>query len=310
LHSRRFIAGQWVETLRKWWSDRTAITQLGAIEPEKREAAIQALVNRGASTIPVLVRALYASPVVACGAAEALDKLGADVGIQTVLVRCYDEEWLSEHPFRSVNLGALRRLGHDGIGSAFEAGLVGAPAERDLHRCFDRLTLSLSALRLLHEYGCASPLEWWERGLVFGHRSLTRIQSHPFAALAYGLTDRIRAAALRGLLTQYPQEAFGACERGLKTDDVGVMRTAIAGMSRLLDVRALPLLQPIAFSAHHPLALESRKAIENIAGTEAESLTLMRSSHADANVTVHFDLVRPADCGEAETADLLRSAVG
>ena len=184
-------------------------------------------------------------------------------------------------------------------------GLQRTQGQRHLQGCFDRLTLSLSALRVMLEFGAVSPLDWWQRSLWLGHDALPSLKSNPFAGLAYGLTDLIRLAALRGLIGQYPDDAFQICAQALQADDISVNRTAVAGLHRIQDRRALPLLQPIAFSERHPLTQEARRAIETIAGSQAEPLTLLRGSHADANVTVHDSLLRALDPGSVEQLSTL-----
>ncbi len=266
------------------------------------------VIEQGSASLPVLYRGLHGPPLVACSCAVVLSRLGSESGVQTALIRCYDEEWLSSQPGRPMIVEALRQIDQASIGSALDAGLSGAPRERELQACFDRLTLALSALRVLVIYGEPSPLAWWTRALSYGPSLLPRIRDNAFGGLASSLTDHIRAAALRGLLDQYSAGAFEAFTEGILSDDISVMRTSIMGMRRLRDLRALPLLQPIAFAQSHPLALETRKAIESIAGANAESLVLMRSSHADANVAQVEGLVRPAPPpGSYETGVLLRS---
>jgi len=302
-------AGPTSAFLRAWWLNRAIVRDLGGDSPQRRDEAIETFVAQGEHAAPALCRALRGSPTAACAAALGLSRLGRETGVQTVLLRCYDEEWLSTPQARRSMLDALRMLPHESIGLAVEVGLTSACAERHLQPCFDRLTLSLSALRLLLVYGISSPLLWWERGLFFGRSLLQKLRNNPFAGLAHGLTDHIRAAALKGILAQYPDESFAVLARSLQSGDISVMRTAVSGLCKIQDSHALPLLEPIAFASNHPLALDARRAIERIAGSEAESLILVRGSRADANVTIPDDLVRPAGNFPGEDTDaLMRSA--
>jgi len=282
------------ESLVEWWRTQRALKDLGAESIEIRIAAVSGLLSQGQSAAPLLCRALRGSPRAASVAAGALSRLGMEIGTQTLLRRCYDEEWLAEQPRRPEVLEGLKSIEQRSIGAALMVGLVGAPAERDLQRCFDRLTLALSALRVLSAIGEPCPLDWWIRSFRFGDACLPRLRDHPFAGLAHTLTAHIRSEAITGLIGQDREICYSEMSDGLRSEDLSVLRSAIAGFTRLRDPRALAHLQPIAFAQSHPLALESRAAIERIAGHNAEQLVLVRSSYADANVTKFDDLVRPA----------------
>lgn len=297
----------WKETIANWWHIKRLVARLGSVRDDEREQAILEFVSHGRPIFPTLYRALRGSIAIACGAAVTLSRMGSDVGVQTVLIRCYDEEWLT----RSVQeahlseLVALRRLNQRSVGEAMEAALSTATFERDFQQCLNRLTLALSALRMLHIYDSESPWIWWERALRFGHHSLPRLRGNPFAGLAYQLTDNIRAAALRGMLVQYPSDCLSALLSAFQHQDLSVMRTALGGLHKLRDKRALPCLQAVAFAPNHPLALEARRAVEQIVGSRADSLLLLRGAHADANVYRDDALLRPASPAPVEKTDLL-----
>src|SRR5262249_41298581 len=135
---------------------------------------------------PLLSRALYGPIPIACGAAIALERLGRPAGIQMLLIRCYEEEWL----LRSVQvdqagiLNALRRIERDSIGLALQNALASAAQQRQTEACLHQLVIASSALRILLIFDPPSPLCWWSAALRFGHHRLQGLRSDPFVGLA------------------------------------------------------------------------------------------------------------------------------
>jgi HEAT repeat protein len=293
---------------RHWWQTRRLLAQLGSDSEQERGTAAAWFVAQGEKAVPMLRRALHGPVGQACGAAAALAELDDSEGIRVVLARCYDEEWL----LRSVRDGyleglyALRTLGRGPIGEALHDALTDAARERSFHACLAQLVVGLSGLRVLAVFEGPTPYAWWERGLRYGHKSLRGLPADAANFIAFNLTDCVRVVAVRGLLADYPERAFRTLTELLDCEDTSVGQSAIAGLIRLRDRRALPALQAIAFASGHPLASAARRAVEAIAGRQADSLVLLRASQSE---TPSPELLRPSaptPAADDETQTLLR----
>jgi hypothetical protein len=280
---------------RAWWDLNRRLAQLGSASEEEWKRAAAYFAARP-EYMPALWRCVEHGAVgQACGAAVALTRQGKH-GVQVALMRCYDEEWLirSLRDGHIEGLRALRRLGRETIGEVLQAALRAAGRETDPVACVRHLTLVLSALRLLIIFDGESPLEWWEWSLKCGRSSLHGLRAVPTAVPAFTLTERIRRVALRGLITEHPSAAYDVFMAALRgsAHDHSVARAALWGLQRLRDRRALPELEALAFTPGHPLATEARRTIECIAGTQADSLILLRSAEPDYATE---ELLRPVD---------------
>lgn len=293
--------------LLNWKAFRTGL-HVGSDDDQEREAALQLLVEAGDRSIPVLYRIVQGHPAPACGAALALSRIGYDFGVQTVLMRSYQEEWLEQSGDPARTLRALLRLDHPSIGAALLSALATAARDRELQSCFDWITLAISALRLLLLCPQKAPIAWWIRALQFGHEALWRLRNNPFGGLAYQLTDHVRTVAVRGLLAQYRNSCLDLFTSHLSVTDVSVARTALMGIGVLKDARAVPYVTPIAFTASHPLALDARHTLESIAGDGAESLILLRSASERDDRSIPELLLRPLKTALAHNDELLRPA--
>ncbi len=291
-----------------WRQTRTWLRQLS--EADARQAALDDLARRGPKAWRGLYRALNGAVGPACLSADALWRLGQTEGVRILLRRAYEEEWLlGAGPDRRLDaLRALRRLESEAVRQTFRRALDAAGFERDPRACLEHLTLALSAIRVLRIFDAPTPLTDWLRALHFGTASLRGL-TYPSSRLpASTLASALRALALRGLLTEYPRQSFDALRDALHSADMSVCRTALLGLQRLGDPRALPLLQPIAVTRGHPLVTQARYAIERLAGPEADVLALLRAGRPESEPD---SLLRPAEptARRAEEARaLLRSA--
>lgn len=294
--------------LRRWWTRRSVLAQLGAMDQVRQDAAMARLAAQGDSARPLLRRALRAGVPTACGAARVLADQGCAEGIEAVLTRCYEEEWL----YRCLEDGyveglvALARIGREPIGGALLSALDAACGATELADCLPWLVRAVSAARILSVFKDESPLDWWERALLIGHGSLDKLGGDSSVVLAYNLTDALRAEAVRGLLNEHRGEALRVFRRALAAQDQAVVLSAIRGLQYLGDARALPALQAIAFSFGHPLANYARRAVERLAGSNADALILLRPSEAEISpeelLRAAQDTIAPAE----EAASLMR----
>ncbi len=283
-----------------WRQDRRLLAQLGSESAADQERARACLMARGEAAIPLLYRALRGSFRLACSAAVALYRLGDGQGVRAVLERCYEEEWL----IRSVRDGylerdsyeegvrALQQLDREAVGAALHAALDAAAREREVPGCLGELALALSALRVLLLLPGKSPCAWWELAIHYGGQSLSGLRRGTKGILPRSLTHYLRWEAVRGLLTEHRTASFSILARALESEDFSVVHTAILGLRRLGDPRALPGLQSIAFAPGHPLAIEARSAIEALAGSLSEPLVLLRAAEPEAGPE---ELLRPAE---------------
>lgn len=268
------------------WEARRRLNDLTSPSEREREAARAYFQARGIVTWPLLQGALGGSVEQACGAALALAWQGQAEGVRTILIRCHREEWLPRC-VQSGHLGilhSLQGLGRDAVGEELARTLQQVTLAASLPDAINTLEVILSAYRLLPIFDATSPLEWWREGVRFGRGKLLKLCADPSYFVTYNLTDRIRSTALRGLLAEYPDAALDFLLEVLQTEgDHSVARTAIEGLLRLNDRRALPALQSIAFSVGHPLAVPARRAIERLMGTQADALILLRAAEPESH---------------------------
>jgi hypothetical protein len=271
--------------LASWWDLQRRLMLLGSPQEREREAAVEWFVARGAEGMPALQRALNGSPPVACGAAAVLYRLGDARGVRTVLVRCYEEEWLSrcvQHG-HLLELLALRRIGRGAIAAVLTAALEDARRERNENACLAALIVSLSALRVLAIFEEETPFSLLERAARFGPASLRGPDNGRLATPAASMTAWIRMEAVARLLSQHRANCLELLVAALSDSDRHVVATAIDGLRLLRDRRALPHLQTIAFQAGHVLAAPARRAVEQIAGSQADALILLRAATEPSN---------------------------
>lgn len=288
---------------------RAQILRLSYAQDAEREEIIQQLTSRGDSVVVPLTRALRGSPAVACGAAMVLGRMGTKSGVYRVLLRCYEEEWLS-HSIEEAHLSelrAVRLLERELLERVVEEALQNAQSDKNLPECLEKLSVSLCALRILLLQEGKSTLPFWRLSLEFGHYRLLGLIQHPLKGLAHKTTDAIRAAGLRGLRLQQADDANATLMEILTHHDLSVVRTAIQGIQRTRCHEALPILQSIAFGLHHPLSRDARRAIERILGESAEPLLLLRGSVPLDSTIDSEDLLRPLLANtKTDASELLR----
>ncbi|HZP84546.1 MAG TPA: hypothetical protein VFB21_23125 [Chthonomonadaceae bacterium] len=281
------------EAARNWWQTRQLYAWLSSESEAEREAALAYCVAQGPAALPRLQRALHGPITLACGATLALARLGDREALRRTLARCYEEEWLLRcvRDGHIEGLHALRWLGRGRVGEALREALDAAASERDPQLCLNHLASALGALRALVIFDGVSPQAWWERAMHYGPHCLHWLHRGIAGAMARSLTAHVRSVGVRGLLLEYPAESFRALACAAQSDDLAVVHTAILGLHRLGDKRALPVLQSIAFTPRHPLAHIARVAIEELAGAKSDPLALLRAAQPEVEPE---ELLRPA----------------
>jgi hypothetical protein len=287
------LTQRWLFPLSAWWGTQRRLLCLGSAQERERKDAVDWFMAQGADGLPALRRGLRYSVGVACGAAGTLYRLGDPQGVRAVLIRCYEEEWLS----RCLQCGhigelrALRRLGYRTVAATLTAALDDAEREREEHLCLGALVVSLSALRVLAVFEEETPAALLVRTLRFGPATLRG----PGNSAAHGptaeMTTWIRMEAISRLLQQHPTTGPDLLIAALRDPDRHVVATAIDGLILLRCRQALSYLQSIAFHKGHPEAAHARRAIACIAGSQADALILMRAAGAPLQPD---ELLRPA----------------
>lgn len=293
---------RWTQAAQDWRETRQLLRGLGSASTAEREAAIEAIAQRGPSGAALLRHALSETVEIACGAAGALARQGEFAGIRLVLQRCAKEEIVSRCLFEGhiEGLAALRRLGHGNIGLALDQALDALEQDISILDAAERLYTVSGALNVLNLF-VQSPRGWWLRALQFV-RPASPERATPSWSKAGLLPDwvsmdwrdlqamQVRFAALDGLIREYPSDSGDLLLETLASANTAAVVVAIHGLVRLRDHRAVPRLQAIAFMPDNPLANTARRGLESLAGSQADALTLLRASQ----VTNAAELLHPA----------------
>ncbi len=134
------------------------------------------------------------------------------------------------------------------------------------------LTLHASAMDDIRVCRMVTPVDY-KRG-----RSLD-----PNAWPAGSSLVQVRRCAVDILMKRQPERLFDLLKQTMRSSDRDVQLTAIHGLWRLGDRKAIVILQPIAVNKHHPYNREARRAIESFGSSQPEELTLVRASESAGN---------------------------
>ncbi len=259
-------------------------------------------------------------------AADLLDQLGDKQGLIALLSQYADP---SMHGWYDAEIRrSLQRIGIERVIEVLQDCLDHLEAP-ELTRHHWSLSVAVYALFTLQSLRGNLPAHLWLRALTAAHPGFEELRTcrsvlpvHSYADLLntesrppsddwrVGTTlVAVRRSAVEALTTVARHEAFDLLRTALAHGDPQVQCTAIYGLRRLRDPRALVLLQRIAADRRHPLARDARRAIEAFGSTEHESLTLVRAS--DAIVAAPHELLRAADVtNETAPETLLRAVAG
>lgn len=302
------------------WQWRRQIAHLGSANHTEYTSAAEWLLARHESARPRLHRTLRATSPVACGAAGILHQLGDSHGVRYILLRAYQDEWFTHYPAQDIAASAHHlslRIGVEPIRQVIWQALEDAPYAPNAQACLQTLTIALSGLRALNVIATHSEAHFkgnldtvfWEQAFHFGQALLPPYKQAITSMPLFGnMTGWIRAEAMRGLLREHSGDTcLLVFSDALQMEDLSVVRSAIIALQCLGNARAVPALETLAFTTGHPLSLPARRAIERLAGTQAEVLTLVRASREDVEAEELLRAARPTrpEAAEGERETLL-----
>ena len=302
------------------WQWRRQLAHLGSANHAEHASAAEWLLARHETARPRLHRALSAAPPVACGAAGILHQLGDLQGVRHILLRAYQDEWFTHYPAQDIAASAHhleQRIGAEPIRQGIRQALEDAPYSPNAQACLQILTIALSGLRALNVIASHSEApsnskndtSFWMQAFLFGTAQLPPYKQAITSMPLFGnMTGWMRAEAMRGLLREHPADiCLTIFSDALRAEDQSVVRSAIIGLQCLGNPRAVPALETLAFTTGHPLSLPARRAIERLAGTQAEVLTLVRASKEDVEAEELLRAARPTrpEAAEGERETLL-----
>jgi hypothetical protein len=306
------------------WRIRRAIHRLVYPNPGAREEARARLRALSPACWPQLRNTAFRPRTsIAVAAADLLEELGDPQGLIALLSQ-YADPYM--HGWYGADIRtALQRIGMARIVTVLEHSLERLEAG-EVSRHLWSLSVAVYALFALQSLRGSLPDALWLRALTVSHPDFDDLRtcrsilpSQSFADLMYrearppsedwrvGTTlVAVRRSAVETLLFLAPGQAFDLLRIALAHQDLQVQISAIYGLRRLRDPRALVLLQPIAADRRHPLCRDARRAIEAFGTRLPDELTLMRGS---ALVTATPDqLLRPASVTEEVDPDTLLRA--
>jgi hypothetical protein len=311
--------------VRAQWQIRNAIRRLVHTNDRAREEARARLRAASPACWPPLRNTAFRPRTgLAVVAADLLDELGDPQGLIALLSQ-YADPYM--HGWYGVEIRrALQRIGVARIVSVLEHSLERLEAG-EVNRHLWSLSVAVYALFALQSLRGSLSDTLWLRALTVSHPEFDDLRtcrsilpSHSFADLIdkevrppsedwrVGTTlVAVRRAAVETLILLAPKQAFDLLRVTLTHQDPQVQISAIYGLRRLRDPRALVLLQPIAADRRHPLCRDARRAIEAFGTRLPDALTLVRGS---ALMSASPDqLLRPAARGEeADPETLLRAS--
>ncbi len=316
-------SGQPGNGIRRWWSLRKALRDLQRESPERHNAAVKILAANSPRCWNGLRKiALREKGLRAVSAAKLLYDLGDTQGLFALLeqhssseVRREAEGYLDE---------CLRKVGPQRIQGLLEEALRSLEL-REPEKGAWGLALSIYAMRVLGDFHHILPQELFARMLFLSHphfESLSVCRSvFPFTAFADYRLNRseaiidfyigatiaaVRRVGVEYMLDQEGSRAFAVLSEAFGHADPQVQFTAIYGLCRLRDPRALPMFQRIASNKKHPLSQDAQRAIELFSTKLPDVLTLVRASQQSVSPG---ELLRPATFqAEQHSETLLRPA--
>jgi len=310
-----------------YWQIRVAIRRLVHRNPRVRDSAATALRAAGAACWPQLRAAAFRSQSrLAVAAADLLDQMGDGQGLIALL----SQFAASENWYEAEIRDALRRIGSERIAAVLDRSLERLE-EPGLPRYNPALQVAANALYALAALHGSVSYDLWRRALMITQPHFEDLRtcrsllpgSASYAEMAdsevvllLSHTRRVssnlvavRLAAVEALLTIARADAFDLLAYALRHPDPRVQCTAIYGLRRLRDTRAMVLLQPIAADRRNPLARDARRAIEAFGTRQPDALTLVRA--ASSSSADERELLLPShDAGRTAPETLLRAPAG
>lgn len=304
------------------WQIYRAIRRLADPRPDVRRQAVAELrLARPRCYKPLRRAAFRQRSLLAVHAAALLYDMDDAQGLYALLAQ-HSDRFLRVY-YKPYLTDALQRVGGARIRDVLEVALDGietSPLPRE-HWC---LSLSVYALHALESLRFPLSDALWRRALA-AHapgfedlrvcRNLFPVgdENHPRAARdedwRTGSTlVAVRRAAVDALLASQPDTTFALLREALAHSAPEVQFTALHGLRRLRDPRALVLFQPLAADRRHPLSREARRAIEAFGDDQPDALTLVRAA-LPHTAKAEEELLRPArHADDVDIGTLLRVA--
>lgn len=308
-----------VEGLLGWSRMHKALSDLQGASPEKHEKAVEILIACSPRCWHGLRKIAFKEKGVrAVSAAKLLFDIGDNQGLFALLeqyssleVRREAEAFLNQ---------SLRQIGPQRI-EALLTEAIHSLQRRTFADSKWGLAVSVYALRVLEDFRHTLPQTLLHRCILLSQPQFDNLAAcravFPFTAFTdYRVTRAepindfyigsslaaVRRAAADVLIAQDGPLVFAFLSETFAHSDPQVQYTALYGLSRLRDERALPLFQRLASNRKHPLAHDAQRAIEVFGTKLPDVLTLVRGSQLSSSPQ---ELLRPAGQSEEKSPETL-----
>ena len=308
-----------IEGLLVWSRIHKALSELQGVSPEKHEKAVETLIASSPRCWHGLRKIAFKEKGVrSVSAAKLLFDMGDNQGLFALL-----EQYSSLEVRREAEVfldRSLRQIGPQRI-EALLTEAIHSLQNRTFANGTWGLAVSVYALRVLEDFRHAVPQPLLHQCILLSQPQFDNLAAcravFPFTAFTDYRATRpepindfyigsslaaVRRAATDVLTGQEGPQAFAFLSETFAHSDPQVQYTALYGLSRLRDERALPLFQRLATNRKHPLAHDAQRAIEVFGTKLPDVLTLVRGSQLSSSPE---ELLRPAGQSEEKSPETL-----
>lgn len=278
-----------------------AVYRLGSTDYHEELLAVERLRAAGKRSWPLLRRAAFrGSQPRARRAASLLHDMGDDQGLWALLDQLSNGVCTAKS--RLAVRTALEQIGQQEIITSLMIALDRIDRGGLLNPSHWSLALCMNALKAIDTLGIRLSEDQWIRLLTLHVNSMDDVrvcrQFTPVLPNRLSVGDletaprqwpagigtaQIRRCVIDVLIKRRPDRLLDLLTLALSNREPNVQLSAIHGLWRVGDRKAIVLLQPIAANRQHPYSRDARRAIESFESLQPAELTLVRASEPPKN---------------------------